>query len=76
MGTLRRRTRLKFEDRDQVKLAWDRGLPPPPEALQPDRRDDLLGCIFFRWAEVDTYRIDQPHLQEWLEVLRMGQPTS
>ena len=75
MGTLKRRSRHKTEDRDAITLAWDKGLPPPREAFRPDKRDDLVGCIFFRWAEVETYGQDQPHLQDWLEVLRHGQPT-
>ena len=76
MGTLKRRSRHRTEQRDLLQLAWDKGLPPPKEAQEPDRRDELVGVIFFRWAEVETYGQDHPHLREWLEVLRLGQPES
>ncbi len=74
MGTLKRRSRHRIEDRDQITLAWDKGLPPPPEASQPDKHDDLVGVIFFRSAELETYGQDHPNLREWLEVLRLGRP--
>lgn len=71
MSTTKRRSRRKRDDRDALTLAWDAGLPPPPEAYLPEHRDTLLELIFFRWCEDGgmSYH-DQPHRAEWMEALR------
>lgn len=55
---------------DPIRTAWDAGELPPVEAFDPEKRDDVIECIYFRWADVPTYRSDHPHLREWLAALR------
>ncbi|HAN27677.1 MAG TPA: hypothetical protein DCP75_08150 [Haliea salexigens] len=72
MGTVKRRSRQRLEDRDTITLAWDKGQPPPQEAFQPDKRDDLIDVVFFRWADTQNPALTQPYLRDWLEALRIG----
>jgi hypothetical protein len=74
MATIKRRSRRKVEDRHPITLAWDQGLPPPQEALQADKRDKLIGLMFFRWHETGNHALNQPYLRDWREVLQMGKP--
>lgn len=74
MGTVKRRSRRKAEDRDPITLAWDKGLPPPQEAFEPDQRGELIGLMFFRWHETGNHALRQPYLREWREALHMGKP--
>jgi hypothetical protein len=69
MATIKRRR--KVEDRDPITLAWDKGLPPPQEALQADKRDELIGLMFFRWHETGNQASNQPYLRDWREALHM-----
>lgn len=71
MSISRRRTRQRAET-CPVAAAWDAGHEPPPEAFQHERRDALIGVIFFRWAENRPQWVGEhhPHLRDWLAALR------
>ena len=73
MGTLKRRSRHKVEDRDAITLAWDEGRPPPQEAGKPDKLEEVIDLVFFRWADTQKHALRQPYLYDWLQVLRHGQ---
>jgi hypothetical protein len=71
MGTIKRLSRVRKENRDAIQLAWDEGLPPPAEAFDPANQDELIGAIFFRWAErPPAWTGHHPHFREWLDALR------
>ncbi len=70
MTSVRRTSRKRADARNPIESAWDAGHEPPPEAADPDRRDDVLACVFFRWAErKPSWQGHHPHLRDWLRVL-------
>ena len=71
MASIRRQSRRRVDTRDTVEQAWDAGSPPPPEAADPGRRDDVQACVFFRWADVRPAwgSGHHPHLSDWLAAL-------
>jgi hypothetical protein len=71
MNTIRRRSRAKREA-DPIGAAWDAGLPPPPEAFQPESRDLVIDTYFFReWEHPRQWEgRHHPHNAEWRDAMR------
>lgn len=72
MSTTKRRSRRRRDDRDALKLAWDAGEPPPPEAYLPEHHDTLIELVYFSgpWDGRTYSWHDHPHRTEWAEALR------
>lgn len=69
MAAPRRVSRYRVATGNPIEHAWDQGLPPPADASDPDRRDEVLQCVFLRWCEHKPRAGRHPHLSQWLDAL-------
>lgn len=71
MTTIRRMSRRRV-DACPILAAWDSGSPPPAEALDLERRGEVVAAVFFRWAErKPSWAGHHPHLPAWLDCIAM-----
>lgn len=71
MGTVRRLSRHRIENRDPLAVAWEAGNPPPSWASEPgEHRDEMLAMYF--GLDGDKYRPSKthPNRELWMTAIR------
>ena len=70
MAAVKRLSRHRVSVGNSIEQAWDQGLPPPADASDPDRRDEVLQCVFLRWCEhKPQWPCHHPFQSQWLAAL-------
>lgn len=72
MSTIKRRSRKLRADTGTIENAWTNGLEPPPAAFEEENRDQVIGAVFFDWAEqkANWSGKHHPYQSAWLDALR------